>query len=420
MRIVIFGIGYCFEMIYKFIDKQDEIVAYIDNNPQKNGCVINGKKVSFVSIIKELQYDRVVICSENYPEMKSQLLDLQVDDLKICSFQEYIKNKGRKHQSIVCKKLDEKLDIDFLKKSHFELSRYSDADLINYFGQFGEKNGIIGSNSGYREGLVDIINSFPKSDVSILEIGPFDNPKCVGDNTKYFDIYDSERLKKEAKERGREYNNVPQKIDYVSSQGDLLIVNEAFDLVFSCHSIEHQPNLINHLRNVEKLLKPKGCYAMIVPDMRYTFDYYSPISTLGQVIEDYENDKMFNSLSDVLNMSFLRTHNNPLRHWRGDHGKPFGLRDSHLEKEAYVNIGGKIFCDSGNMDYTEIKELIQHYKKSRENGVYIDAHSYRFTPKSFEYIIFVLKKLGYIDLDILCVHNTPYGRQEFCSVLQKG
>ena len=278
--------------------------------------------------------------------------------------------------------------------------------------------GVLGAKIGCREGIIDVLNAFLKQGGSVLEIGPFDNPQCITSGVKYFDIYNSDRLKEEAKKRGRHYNKIPPKIDYVDAYGDLSIIDEKFDVVFSAHNIEHQPNLIKHFMQIQKILKPNGYYVMIVPDKRFSFDYFASLSTVGKIVEDYENEKMFSSLEDVLNMAFFRTHNNALEHWKGNHGLQYGLRKTLLEDSAYVDISGKKFFDDGSFDAKNIRKLLEEYNDAKIKGVYIDAHCNRFTPKSFSYIMTILRDIGYIKLKLLCAHNTLYGRQEFCAILQ--
>lgn len=90
-------------------------------------------------------------------------------------------------------------------------------------------------------------------DASILEIGPFANPLAIGPKVKYFDVLTTKQLQDRAASLGLEVARVPQ-VNYVSATADLSIVKDEFDVVISSHAIEHQPDLIRHLQQVEKLL----------------------------------------------------------------------------------------------------------------------------------------------------------------------
>ena len=75
---------------------------------------------------------------------------------------------------------------------------------------------------------------------STLEVGPFTNPTLRGPNVKYFDVMDKQGLINRANAIGYVYT-VPVDIDYVSSTGDLSIVDKKFDFCLSSHCVEHQP-----------------------------------------------------------------------------------------------------------------------------------------------------------------------------------
>ena len=82
---------------------------------------------------------------------------------------------------------------------------------------------------------------------------------------------DIKELKLRAKRHKHHIGDIT-KIDYVSSDGNLNIIKDKFDYVLSSHCVEHQPDLILHFKNVEKLLKKQGYYFLIIPDKRYCFD----------------------------------------------------------------------------------------------------------------------------------------------------
>lgn len=86
-----------------------------------------------------------------------------------------------------------------------------------------------------------------KHPISILEIGPLNNPLFNGPMVKYFDVADAMGLTKVAEKYHLSTENVPKKIDFVSSDGNWNMVNESFDMVYSAHLLEHQPDLIRHL-----------------------------------------------------------------------------------------------------------------------------------------------------------------------------
>ena len=97
-----------------------------------------------------------------------------------------------------------------------------------------------------REGLVEHFRDAP----SILEIGPFSTPTFAGPQVRYFDVLSTSDLRKRARELSLNPDGVPE-IHFFAATGDPSVVDGVFDLAFSAHCIEHQPDLAQHLKDVE-------------------------------------------------------------------------------------------------------------------------------------------------------------------------
>ena len=122
-----------------------------------------------------------------------------------------------------------------------------------------------GKNTIGRKEFIQLVSG----DKTVLEIGPFHSPLFVsGENVKYFDVLDSEGLRKWGSNSPlHTAEGVPPKIHYVSENGNLKIIKEEkFDYVFSSHNIEHQLDLILHLNDVYDLLKTNGKYLLMTQD----------------------------------------------------------------------------------------------------------------------------------------------------------
>jgi SAM-dependent methyltransferase len=281
-------------------------------------------------------------------------------------------------------------DAHIYKKSYRDVIKYSHKDLYtHYLNQ--------GLNEGRRANILktrfDFIELIPK-DKKVLEIGPFWNPSIFGEKVFYFDIQDKEELMLKAKSFKLPVKNCPY-IHFVSPTGNLDIVNECFDVVLSSHCIEHQPNLLKHLNNVEKLLNPGGYYFVLAPDKRYCFDHFIPESSLAQVIETQIENKGFHSLRTFLENGSLTTHNEQLRHWKGDHGNPL------------LSIKERV------------EDSLTRYNKSLASKEYVDLHTWYFTPNSFKNIIDGLNAVSYTRLTIEKIYPTLYGSNEFWAILKK-
>lgn len=226
---------------------------------------------------------------------------------------------------------------------------------------------------------------------SVLEIGPFDNPTVTGPDVAYFDVLNAEALRRRAAEIGYGGERIPHRIDFVSPTGDLAVVDRNFQAAVSSHAVEHQPDLIAHLKGVALLLEPEGRYFLIVPDRRYSFDHYLSETTLDEVETAHREGRRVHTRQAVLHHRLGTTHNNPLRHWLGRHGAPApdtALRDA-AEEEA----------------------------RRADAGEYVDVHAWTFSPQSFRRI--TAATAPETGLTPVTVHDTAFGDLEFFAVLRK-
>ncbi|CUU41102.1 hypothetical protein [Blastochloris viridis] len=281
------------------------------------------------------------------------------------------------------------MDFDFCRERHEDLRTFSDQQLKTHYEQYGRREGRLVSLAASRAGLISLVRTIAPA----LEIGPFDRPILPRETAKFFDVQPSEELRKRAAPLDdRDPDGVPH-IDYVSPTGDLSIVDDRFRLVVSSHAIEHQPDLVGHLRHVARILDADGCYALLIPDCRYCFDHFLPPSNVGAVIDAHLEGRRVHRLASVIEHHALTTHNDSLRHWHGDHAQ------------------------EGRGDVQRIRNAIAEWQAAA--GGYIDVHAWQFTPQSFREITATLHALGLTGLRPLRVYETPHGSNEFCAVLVK-
>ena len=286
------------------------------------------------------------------------------------------------------------LDLNYYRNVYPELNGFRDDILKEHYRRYAVEQGRTTCPYDRSETLKVLLqNTIDSGKFSALEISPWDNPLVRGENVKYFGTEDSEALRKSAVKANRYFNQVPEKIHFVSPTADLGIVNETFDIVVSSHVIEHTPDLISHLRAVSKILNKGGVYVLVIPDKRYCFDHYNSESTIMEVIDAFINERKNPRLADFV---YEYTHNYALLHWLGEHGK--NQQEMTLEK---------------------LTQKIQNYSAALAKGEYINAHNWRFTPDSFGYIIDMLNKLNIIDLKKFRLCHTIWGRFEFVAMLEK-
>jgi SAM-dependent methyltransferase len=235
-------------------------------------------------------------------------------------------------------------------------------------------------------------------DSSILEIGPFDKPfvdKNIYKNVLYADYLSSSELKKRAQklyDKGAAYfpQNIPD-IKFILSKTALADINEKFDYVFSSHLIEHQIDLVSHLRDVYSILNPNGKYMLIIPDKRFIFDCLLPETQISEIIERFYKKENKHSLKNVIEHRLMTVF------------KP-------LMFLKFYKYKSKNFFSRDSLNLA-IKEY--------EDNNYIDVHSMQFTPDSFKYICEHLLHLRLIDFKIENIFKTNFSSFEFFVILKK-
>lgn len=88
MKAVIFGTGMMYQRNSAWIPA-DDIVAFIDNDPKKQGSYLNGIQINAPEYILNISYDKIVLMSAKLQEMKEQLLDMGISEDSIWSWKHY-------------------------------------------------------------------------------------------------------------------------------------------------------------------------------------------------------------------------------------------------------------------------------------------------------------------------------------------
>ena len=272
-----------------------------------------------------------------------------------------------------------------LRRLYPDLAAFNDGELRDHFRRHGRQEGRTSSDADTREALIALIN--PDSD--ILEIGPSWSPVFRGPNVRYFDILTTEGLRARAREHGIDEALCPE----IHHSGELGGIDGQFDVLFSSHNLEHQPDLIRHLQAAASLLRVGGVYVMLVPDKRYCFDHFLPSSTVAEVLEAFLEHRTRHATRHVIEHIALTTHNETGEHWMGRHGE-----------SAFEQPDGRLQAALDRL---------------RTDDGYIDVHAWKFTPEVFRAIFAGLRKVNLEPLRTLRVYETPQGRNEFGVVLQK-
>ncbi|MGF6253770.1 hypothetical protein [Ensifer sp. LBL] len=247
----------------------------------------------------------------------------------------------------------------------------------------------------------------------VLEIGPFLNP-CLRrpvHNVKYFDVLNKEQIvsraqhiltyseEEENRRQLRAAIEAAEEIDFSHPTGDLSSVPERFMNVFSSHCIEHQVDIIRHLNGVFDLLEPGGRYFVIAPDKRYCFDHFHPESRFIDALAAYLEVRQFHTPTKVLEHAMNLTHNDPGRHWAGDHG-------SRRIDNCFFDERPGVF-----------ENVLDQARLAKDQ--YIDVHNWIFTPSSFREVMRQLFDRGFVKMPVVKVYPTLRNSMEFYAVFEK-
>lgn len=229
----------------------------------------------------------------------------------------------------------------------------------------------------------------------MLEIGPGGAagfPAGVRE-VMYLDALTTEQLRAQYPEA----EHVPDINVVWDGEPYLKLFRKRFDAVLAARSVDHQPCLITHLSDVASVLKPGARYFVVLPDRRYTADFYLPDSTFADALEAFAAQRTRHSARALAAQLLFLTHDDGARHWRGDHGAdPRTLPPDPRLREM---LGAML-------------------RAVRTNSSYLDARAWQFTPASFGRLIQILADYGLSPLRVERLYPTVRPAQEFYAVLR--
>jgi hypothetical protein len=284
----------------------------------------------------------------------------------------------------------EVVNLDTYRLLYDDLSHLDDHDLLEHWCSFGAREGRQGNSLASREQFVELVSHVaPVS--RTLEISPFAYPLLPGAHT--CDVLNYDDLVNRAAAIGADPSRVPPVDFLVDDDSGLDSIESTFAAVLSSHVLEHVPDLIGHLHQVTRRLDVGGYYFVLVPDCRYCFDHFIPPSTVAEAIVAHHEMRSRHPIRSVIEHRALTTHNDPVRHWAGDHG-----------------LFGSNFVE-------RMRNAIDEYQAA--NGRYIDVHGWYFTPESFEAVIRLLCQAHDVCLSPVRVYPTRRNCNEFWAILRR-
>ena len=211
-----------------------------------------------------------------------------------------------------------------------------------------------------------------------VEIGPSHNPiapKRAGFKVHIIDHASREQLREK-------YRSVPVKLDNIE-EVDFIWHGERFaeltgrpnfySWVIAAHVIEHSPDLIRFLEDCDSLLKEGGILSLVIPDKRFCFDRFRPITGLARVVDAHEAGRSIHSPGSAAEYFMNVVSKNGLGGWESRTKGEY--RFYHSEKDALAAM-----------------------RAIREDKAYLDIHNWCFTPHSFRLMLDDLHSLGFTKL----------------------
>lgn len=245
---------------------------------------------------------------------------------------------------------------------------------------------------------IEFANCGVNKDDRILEFGPFCYPlfkKRDGFNVDIVDRLSKEELYQIVSE------NAPKEdiedVDYICSSDYYRSIRKEYDIIVASNFIEHTVDIVGFLQDLSKLLTDRGVIKLIIPDKRFMFDYFRENTSIREVINNhvYRKGYLNHSVGAVID------YNMSASSW---------LDDSYILNSAAC-YPDEINLTWGNRDFTEL--LVNHNDNDNQN-----IHSWVFTPRSFEIIMYQLNMLGLIDLMIDKLYENESSMQFFVELVK--
>jgi SAM-dependent methyltransferase len=235
-----------------------------------------------------------------------------------------------------------------------------------------------------------------------LEIGPLATPRVhkADGSVLYVDHASTEELKRKyAGDRGmRGRLDQIVDVDYVIGEGqtisEVVALEAPFDYVIASHVIEHIPDPLGWMADLEHVLRSGGILSLVIPDKRYCFDI----------------NRSLTEISDLVDAS--------LRHLR----QPTYRQAYDFYSKALIDMVDTAAVWAGTADYTLVHRqdcddpdafALDACRRMQQSDTFVDVHCQVFTPDSFLAIFEKLMHLGLVDFEIAEFFPTQVDTLEF-------
>ena len=146
----------------------------------------------------------------------------------------------------------------------------------------------------------------------------------------------------------------------------------SFDLLIASHVFEHLPDPIRFLDAASRLLKPEGVISLAIPDQRFCFDYFRPVSTTADMLEAWFARRTVHPPPTLWNHATATVTMDGVGAW-GQHP---------VSRPAYQS----------GADFTRAA-VEARFAPRGADAAYEDAHAWMLTPAVFTQIMLELAQL---------------------------
>lgn len=209
-----------------------------------------------------------------------------------------------------------------------------------------------------------------------VEVGPSHNP--VAPKREGFNVHIIDHLSREGlieKYRAHSVNlQAIEEVDFVwkgESYSELTKKEKFYDWIIASHVIEHAPDLIGFLNDCDSILKDDGVVSLVIPDKRFCFDHYRPVSAISKIIDASFSKNTIHSPGTVAEY-FL-----------------------NVVSKSGVIAWDASTCGEFNFVHT-LDDAVNGMKSVVNDRAYLDVHAWCFVPHSFRLLIHDLYSLGLI------------------------
>ncbi len=219
-------------------------------------------------------------------------------------------------------------------------------------------------------------------DARLLEIGASYSPiapRSEGWNTKIVDHANRDQLVEKYKREPDLWVERIEEVDFIWTDGSIADalpapLHGAFDYLIASHVIEHVPDLISFLSSAERILQPEGAVILAIPDKRFCFDYYRPLTMTGDVLEAHQQKRTRHTPRTAYEHWFYTVSRNGQGAW------------------GQEPVAGLKLSNPFAVAMRKLQNL-----SSEPEAPYVDLHVWKFSPSSFELILLELARMGKTD-----------------------